>query len=53
MPMIVRAVYIGGVLRPVHPLALPEGETVEVTIGPTTATSTITPVSEEDIIRRI
>ena len=33
MTMTVRAVYQGGVLRPVQPLALDEGETVDVTIA--------------------
>jgi predicted DNA-binding antitoxin AbrB/MazE fold protein len=32
MTTIIRAVYEGGVLRPTEPLALPEGETVEVII---------------------
>jgi len=47
MTMTVRAVYLGGVLRPLQPLALTEGETVEVTVAPAP------PVSEEEIIRRI
>jgi predicted DNA-binding antitoxin AbrB/MazE fold protein len=33
MTMTVRAVYEGGVLRPIEPLALPEGETVDVIIA--------------------
>jgi predicted DNA-binding antitoxin AbrB/MazE fold protein len=35
MSMTVRAVYAGGVLRPVQPLPLAEGETVELTVTPT------------------
>jgi len=31
MTLTIQAVYEGGVLRPVEPLALPEGETVQVT----------------------
>jgi predicted DNA-binding antitoxin AbrB/MazE fold protein len=50
MTTTVRAVYSGGVLRPVHPLALAEGETVDVTVAPAPAT---TPLSENEIIRRI
>src|SRR5438552_18389479 len=53
MNMTIRAVYTGGVLRPVQPLALAEGETVEVTVTPAATASTTTPVSENDIIRRI
>ncbi len=53
MTMTIRAVYTGGVLRPVQPLALAEGETVEVTVAPTATAPTTTPVSEDDIIRRI
>jgi predicted DNA-binding antitoxin AbrB/MazE fold protein len=33
MSVTVQAVYAGGVLRPVQPLALPEGATVEVTVS--------------------
>jgi predicted DNA-binding antitoxin AbrB/MazE fold protein len=51
--MTVRAVYTGGVLRPVQPLPLAEGETVEVSIVPAAATSTAAPASEEEISRRI
>lgn len=53
MTMTIRAVYTGGVLRPVQPLALAEGETVEVTVGPASTGPRNTPVSEEEIIRRI
>ena len=53
MTMTVEAVYAGGVLRPVQPLALAEGETVQVTIAPASTTATTGPVSEEEIIRRI
>jgi len=56
MTMTVRAVYEGGVLRPIEPLALLEGETVDVTItqteplGPPLRAPTPT---EEDYARRI
>src|SRR5205085_5459392 len=33
MTLTIRAVYEGGILRPLEPLTLPEGETVEVTIA--------------------
>ena len=49
MTTTVQAVYSGGVLRPVQPLALAEGETVEVTI----ASPVPSPLSEEEIIKRI
>jgi predicted DNA-binding antitoxin AbrB/MazE fold protein len=44
----VQAVYEGGVLRPVHPLPLAEGETVEVTVAQTRAK-----LSQEEWERRI
>jgi predicted DNA-binding antitoxin AbrB/MazE fold protein len=50
MNMTIRAVYTGGVLRPVQPLALREGETVDVTVAPAPTTTLAT---EEEIIRRI
>lgn len=56
MTAIIQAVYEGGVLRPTKPLALSEGETVEVIInqirspGPQLREST---VAEEDYARRI
>jgi predicted DNA-binding antitoxin AbrB/MazE fold protein len=50
MTSTVRAVYTDGVLRPVQPLALAEGETVEVTVA---STATAPPLSEEEIIPRI
>ncbi|HMC67092.1 MAG TPA: antitoxin family protein [Gemmataceae bacterium] len=56
MTMTVRAVYAGGVLRPVQPLALDEGEAVEVTVARTKpAVSTLRPPTpeEEDYARRI
>lgn len=53
MTMTVQAVYTGGILRPVHPLALAEGETFEITIAPSSASSAIVPIPEEEIIRRI
>lgn len=59
MPMTVQAVYQGGVLRPVQPLPLDEGETVDVTIakarpamGTGPALRPPTP-EEEDYIRRM
>jgi predicted DNA-binding antitoxin AbrB/MazE fold protein len=51
MTITVRAVYTGGVLRPIQPLALAEGQTVEVTITP--ASNGPTPAAEEEIVRRI
>jgi predicted DNA-binding antitoxin AbrB/MazE fold protein len=48
-----QAVYAGGVLRPVQPLGLEEGQTVEVTVVPASAVPTTKPISEEEIIRRI
>ena len=56
MTMTVRAVYQGGVLRPVQPLALDEGETVEVTIAKARpARPALRPATpeEEDYIRRL
>jgi predicted DNA-binding antitoxin AbrB/MazE fold protein len=56
MTMTFRAVYQGGVLRPVQPLALAEGETVEVTIAATEpAGQALRPPSpeEEDYARRV
>ena len=50
MSMTVRAVYSGGVLRPVQPLALKEGELVDVIVNSAAAAS---PSSEEEIVRRI
>jgi predicted DNA-binding antitoxin AbrB/MazE fold protein len=56
MTMRIRAVYEGGVLRPVEPLALPEGETVEVTIASTKSPGPplrAPSAAEEDYARRI
>jgi predicted DNA-binding antitoxin AbrB/MazE fold protein len=56
MKITVRAVYENGVLRPVEPLTLPEGETVAVTIDATgPARSAMQPPSpeEEDYARRL
>ena len=53
MTTTVRAVYEGGVLRPMQPLAIEEGETVEVTVAPAATSSTTMPLSEEEILRRI
>ena len=47
MTMTVRAVYSGGVLRPVQALALAEGETVDITIVPAA------PAPEAEMIQRI
>lgn len=49
MTMTVQAVYASGVLRPSQPLALTEGETVELTIAHTFDSA----ASEQEIIRRI
>src|SRR5712692_5642228 len=46
-----RAVYVGGVLRPIDPLALAEGQMVEGTFTPTEPL--IPAASEEEIVRRI
>src|SRR5947209_5748768 len=48
MTITTQAVYAGGVLRPVRPLALAEGETVEVTIA-----QAAVPANEDETIRRI
>lgn len=54
--MTIRAVYESGVLRPLQPLALPDGETFEVTIARTEPVSPLlrapTP-AEEEYARRI
>jgi predicted DNA-binding antitoxin AbrB/MazE fold protein len=56
MTMTIRAVYEGGVLRPIEPLALPEGETVDIVIARKKPLDTLlrapTP-AEEDYARRI
>ena len=56
MTITVRAIYEHGVLRPVEPLALPEGEAVDVTIATTKPAAPImrapTP-DEEDYTRQI
>jgi len=46
----VQAVYSGGVLRPLQPLTLKEGETVNVTVA---LAAPAAPLSEEEIVRRI
>jgi predicted DNA-binding antitoxin AbrB/MazE fold protein len=56
MTMTVRAVYAGGVLRPVQPLALDEGEVVEVIVARTKpAGQALRPPTpeEEDYARRL
>ncbi len=53
MTMTIQAVYTGGVLRPIEPLALKEGETVEVTIAPAAASPSPAPLSEDEIVQRI
>ena len=49
MAKTIQAIFTGGVLRPIQPLPLLEGQTVEVTIAPGTAAA----MPEEEIIRRI
>jgi len=51
MSFTIRAVYKQGVLRPVKPLPLEEGEAVDVTIAK--ANSSEVPVGEEEIRRRL
>jgi predicted DNA-binding antitoxin AbrB/MazE fold protein len=53
MTMTVRAIFVGGVLRPVQPLALAEGDSVEITVTPAASAFPSIPVSEDEIIRRI
>ena len=56
MTITVRAVYEHGVLRPVEPLSLPEGEAVDVTIATARSTGpTLRPPTpeEQDYERRI
>ncbi len=48
MTIIFRATYTGGVLRPVQPLALAEGQTVEVTVDTQAAQPT-----DDEVISRI
>lgn len=50
MSLTVRAIYSGGVLRPVQPLPLKEGEAIEITVNP--APTSAAP-SEQEIVRRI
>jgi len=51
MTMTVRAIYEGGVLRPVGPLALAEGETVEVTVARMNPAESSP--SEDEIVRQL
>ncbi len=56
MTTIIRAVYEGGVLRPTEPLALSDGESVEIFITQTTSPGPRLrepTLAEEDFIRRI
>jgi predicted DNA-binding antitoxin AbrB/MazE fold protein len=56
MTITVRAVYENGVLRPVEPLALPEGVTVAVTItaaGPSHSVMRAPSLEEESYARRL
>jgi len=56
MTITVRAVYENGVLRPVEPLALPEGATVAVTItaaGPSHSVMRAPSLEEESYARRV
>jgi predicted DNA-binding antitoxin AbrB/MazE fold protein len=50
MTMTVRATYEGGVLRPAQPLALKEGEAVDLTIAPTPPAPQL---SEEELLQKI
>jgi predicted DNA-binding antitoxin AbrB/MazE fold protein len=52
MSITIQAVYEGGVLRPVQPLPLAEGQTVEVTVAPS-GSHPLPQLSEEELIRRI
>ena len=51
MSITIRAAYEGGILRPVQPLALDEGETVDVTIAK--AKPAPLPAREAEIGRRL
>jgi predicted DNA-binding antitoxin AbrB/MazE fold protein len=51
MTITVQAVYAGGVLRPIQPLALEEGETVEVTVA--SAKPVDQRKNDDDITRRL
>jgi predicted DNA-binding antitoxin AbrB/MazE fold protein len=53
MTINVRAVYADGVLRPVQPLALAEGETVEVAITPVGPALRAPTRDEEDYALRV
>jgi predicted DNA-binding antitoxin AbrB/MazE fold protein len=53
MSITVRAVYEGGVLRPVQSLPFDEGTTVEEIVTPASAAARAAPASEEEIVRRI
>jgi hypothetical protein len=56
MTITIRAVYEGGVLRPVEPLRLAEGETVDITIArPTTPSPPLQapPPAQDDYAQRI
>jgi len=53
MTMTVQAVYTGGVLRPLQPLALAEGETVEVIVTPAAPTPQPPTPEEEAYARRV
>ena len=52
MTTTIRAVVQGGMLRPLQPLDLHEGETVEVTVSSSREASAPA-ISEEELIRRI
>ena len=51
MTISIQAVYTGGVLRPIQPLALEEGETVEVTVA--SAKPIDQRKKDDDITRRL
>lgn len=48
--MTIRAIYRGGVFRPIEPLTLPEGQPADVTLTPTS--SVLSPI-EEEVIKRL
>ncbi len=52
MTTTVRAVYQGGLLCPLQPIELAEGETVDVTVSPAREAAP-PPISEEEFLRRV
>src|SRR5687767_5637747 len=49
----IQAIYEGGILRPLTPLALAEGATVDLTIAPTPAAAATPSLTEDEILCRI